>query len=124
VGSRTAAEELVERFAATWERGDVEEMLAFFADDAVYHNIPLQPAVGIDAIREHMSDFYGKLDSGIRPEVHHQLADGPLVMMERTDHFAANGQDVSLPICGVFEIEDGRIKHWREYFDMSRFASQ
>jgi limonene-1,2-epoxide hydrolase len=44
--------------------------------------------------------------------------------MERTDHFEANGQDVSLPICGVFEIEDGRIKRWREYFDMSRFASQ
>ena len=122
--SENEAEEVVDRFLATCESGDVEEMLAFFADDAVYHNIPLQPAVGIDAIREHMSDFYGKLDSGIRPEVHHQLADGPLVMMERTDHFAANGQDVSLPICGVFEIEDGRIKRWREYFDMSRFANQ
>jgi limonene-1,2-epoxide hydrolase len=24
---------------------------------------------------------------------------------------------VTLPICAVFEVEDGRIKAWREYFD-------
>jgi limonene-1,2-epoxide hydrolase len=84
--------------------------------------MPLEPAVGIDAIRAHMSDFMGKLDGGIRPEVHHQLAEGPLVMNERTDHFEANGQAGSPPICGVFEIEDGRIKRWRDYYDGTPFA--
>jgi limonene-1,2-epoxide hydrolase len=24
-----------------------------------------------------------------------------------------------VPICSVFEIEEGRIKAWREYFDMA-----
>jgi limonene-1,2-epoxide hydrolase len=53
--------------------------------------------------------------------VHQQLSAGSTVMHERTDHFSVNGETMSLPICGVFEVEDGRIKRWREYFDMSRF---
>jgi limonene-1,2-epoxide hydrolase len=28
------------------------------------------------------------------------------------------GRPVTLPIMGVFKIEDGRIKAWREYFDL------
>ena len=31
---------------------------------------------------------------------------------------------VSVPVCGVFEIEDGRIRSWREYFDMKTVAGQ
>jgi limonene-1,2-epoxide hydrolase len=30
-----------------------------------------------------------------------------------------------LPVTGVFELEDGRIKAWRDYFDMQMlFESQ
>ena len=39
-------------------------------------------------------------------------------MNERTDYITINGVPVTLPICGVFEIENGRIKAWREYFDL------
>jgi limonene-1,2-epoxide hydrolase len=120
--SRTDAEELVDRFLGTWERGDVEEMLAFFAEDAVYHNMPMEPAVGTDAVRVVLAEFMGGMD-GLRAEVHTQLAAGNVVMHERTDHFSVNGAVMTLPICGVFEIEAGRIKSWREYFDMSRFLT-
>jgi limonene-1,2-epoxide hydrolase len=41
-----------------------------------------------------------------------------VVMNERTDHIVLNGQPVSLQISGVFEIKDGWIAAWREYFDM------
>jgi limonene-1,2-epoxide hydrolase len=44
-------------------------------------------------------------------------------MNERTDHYEVDGQAKSLPICGVFEVADGRISRWREYFDLSRFSS-
>ena len=116
------AEQLVDRFLSTWPRGDVEEWLAFFSDDAIYHNIPLEPAVGTDAIRAHMHEFLGFMDAGIRPEVHYQVSDGTIVMNERTDHYEVGGQAKSLPICGVFEIENGRIIRWREYFDLSRLS--
>lgn len=120
--AKTDAEEVVDRFLATWPRGEVEEWLAFFADDAINHNVPLEPAVGMEAIHAHMHDFLGFMDGGIRPEVHHQVSDGTLVMNERTDHYEVKGQPKSLAICGVFEIEEGRIKRWREYFDLSAFS--
>jgi limonene-1,2-epoxide hydrolase len=53
-----------------------------------------------------------------RLEVRHQVAAGNVVMNERIDSITLNGRPVVLPICGVFEIEDGRIKAWREYFDL------
>lgn len=40
-------------------------------------------------------------------------------MNERTDYITLNRRPVTLPICGVFEIENGRIKAWREYFDLA-----
>jgi len=54
-----------------------------------------------------------------RLEIRHQIASGSIVMNERTDYITINGTAVVLPICGVFEIEDGRIKAWREYFDLT-----
>ena len=118
--SKSDAEALVDEFLATWERGDLDEMLSFFADDAIYHNMPMEPAVGSNAIRATLEQFMTGM-GGLRAEVHQQLSHGSTVMHERTDYFTVNGEAMSLPICGVFEIEDGRIKRWREYFDMSRF---
>jgi limonene-1,2-epoxide hydrolase len=121
MGTKTDTATLVDRFMATWERGEVEEMLAFFADDATYHNVPMEPAVGTDAIRALLTEFLGAME-GLRFDLHHQLSDGTVVIQERTDHFSINGEAMTLPICGVFQIEDGKIARWSEYFDMARFA--
>ena len=72
--------------------------------------------VGKEAIREFVAGFAG-VPPG-RLVIHHQIASGKLVMNERTDYITINGRPVTLPICGVFEIEDGQIKAWREYFDL------
>jgi limonene-1,2-epoxide hydrolase len=45
-------------------------------------------------------------------------------MQERIDFFTIGGTPVGLPICGVFEIKDGRIAAWREYFDLASSAGQ
>jgi limonene-1,2-epoxide hydrolase len=31
---------------------------------------------------------------------------------------------VALPVSGTFEVRDGRIVAWRDYFDMNQFLSQ
>ena len=82
----------------------------------MYHSVPLTPIVGKAAIREFVSSFED-VPPG-RLVVHHQVATDDVVLNERTDYITMNGKPVTLPICGVFEIEDGRIKAWREYFDM------
>lgn len=117
----TDAEEVVNRFLAAWQSAGPDEALAFFADDAVWHNMPMDPVVGIEAIREAYLQFAGAMD-GLQVDVHLQLSDGTFVMHERTDHVSMGGKAISLPICGVFEIQHGRIKSWRDYFDMTRLT--
>ena len=107
---------MIREFLAAWERRDTEHIVAAFAEDGVYHSIPLTPIVGRAAIREWVAGFEG-VPPG-RLEVHHQIATDNVVMNERTDYITLNGKPVTLPICGVFEIDNGHIKAWREYFDL------
>ncbi|HEY7949050.1 MAG TPA: limonene-1,2-epoxide hydrolase family protein [Acidimicrobiales bacterium] len=109
-------DEMIRNFLAAWERRDTEFVMESFADDAVYHSIPLTPIVGKAAIERWVTKF-ADVPPG-RLEIRHQVASGDVVMNERTDYITINGQAVVLPICGVFEIENGRIKEWREYFDL------
>ena len=54
----------------------------------------------------------------------HIVADGPIVMTERIDHFAQGDRDIALPVMGTFEVRDGKITAWRDYFDMNQFTTQ
>ena len=115
--NRSAANDaMVRAFLAAWERRDADHIVDRFTDDAVYHSIPLTPIVGKPAIRAFVEGFAG-VPPG-RLVIHHQVATDDVVMNERTDHITLNGRPVVLPISGVFEIVDGRIKAWREYFDL------
>ena len=55
----TDPDALVRTFCAAFGRLEVDELLDFFAEEAVYHNIPLEPAVGRDAIRAVIEMFVG-----------------------------------------------------------------
>jgi len=112
----TINNEMIRNFLGAWERRDTEYIMERFADDAVYHSIPLTPIVGKAAIRQWVTKF-ADVPPG-RLEIRHQVASGNVVMNERTDYITINGKAVVLPICGVFEIGNGRIKAWREYFDL------
>jgi limonene-1,2-epoxide hydrolase len=107
---------LIREFLAAWERRDTTFIVDAFTDDGVYHSTPLEPILGKAAIREFVQSFED-VPPG-RLHIRHQVASAELVMNERIDHITMNGTLVHLPIMGVFEIEDGHIKAWREYFDM------
>ncbi|MFN8025375.1 MAG: limonene-1,2-epoxide hydrolase family protein [Acidimicrobiia bacterium] len=117
----TDPDALVREFCAAWKTLDVDEVMSYFADDAVYHNIPLEPAEGRDAIRGVLEMMAG-MSPGIDFAIHRQVVDGNLVMNERTDTMTMGDKTVALPVMGTFEIEDGKIKAWRDYFDMGQFT--
>jgi limonene-1,2-epoxide hydrolase len=116
-GTTAAANDaMIREFIAAWERRDTEFIVENFTDDGVYHSVPLTPIVGKQAIREFVEGFAGKPPG--RLVIRHQVASDTVVMNERTDYITLNGEPVVLPISGVFELENGRIKAWREYFDL------
>ena len=47
----------VTAFMAAFAARDVDAIMAFFAEDAIYHNMPLKPAQGHDAIRKVVTQF-------------------------------------------------------------------
>jgi len=50
--------DVVRGFCAAWSDNlGTIELAAFFTDDAVYHNIPVDPVVGKDAIRNTIAMF-------------------------------------------------------------------
>lgn len=119
----TPNEALVEAFCMAWKARDVDDIVSYFADDAVYHNIPIEPAVGLDAIRAVIEMFVPPADE-IEFTIHLMLSDGDMVFTERTDRFVTGGKTVDLPVAGVFEIRDGKIVAWRDYFDLQTFMNQ
>jgi limonene-1,2-epoxide hydrolase len=44
-------------------------------------------------------------------------------MVERLDRTDVGDKHVDLPCFGVFEMQNGQIKEWRDYFDMNTFVS-
>jgi limonene-1,2-epoxide hydrolase len=115
--------DLVLRFCAAWPKLDLDELTGFFTDDATYHNIPVDPVVGRDNIRATIAGFTAGVDK-VEFDVLHAVADGGIVMTERVDRFHAPGKVISLPVMGTFEVVDGHIAAWRDYFDLNQFMSQ
>lgn len=114
------SEAVVREFCRAFSRRDVDEILGWFTDDAVYDNIPIGPAEGLDAIRVALESFVPGSPE-IEFEVLHLASDGPVVHTERIDRMTFQGRAVELPVAGVFEVQDGKIRAWRDYFDLQQF---
>jgi limonene-1,2-epoxide hydrolase len=120
--------EVVRRFCDAWSEGmEAEGLAAFFTDDAVYHNIPVAPVRGREAIASNFATFIRPGPPGVENldlRIINIAADGPVVLTERVDVFKLPGKSFELPVMGTFEVTDGKISAWRDYFDMSQVTSQ
>jgi limonene-1,2-epoxide hydrolase len=111
-------EKIVADFCKAWSRMNLDEILDFMTDDAVYHNIPMAPAKGKTAIRAVVEGFL-KMADAIDFKIGHTASTGNVVMNERVDSFVyKGGKKGSVPVVGVFEVTGGKISAWRDYFDM------
>ncbi len=127
VNGPSSAEEVVRdfmaAFMAAWPTGDAVTLSSFFSEDAEYRNGPLEPVHGRDAIvadLARMMSLGGEVDADLR----HLLSDGAVVMTERVDYVRLGEKTASLRIAGVFEVHDGVITGWRDYFDPKEFGTQ
>jgi limonene-1,2-epoxide hydrolase len=121
------AEAVVRDFMAAateaWSRGDAAALGVFFSEDAEYRNGPFESVKGRGAIigsLDSMMTIGGEVDA----DIIHIVSDGPVVMVERVDYVKLGRAKAGLQIAGVFEIHDGVITRWRDYFDTTEFPSQ
>jgi limonene-1,2-epoxide hydrolase len=115
---------VVSEFCAAFGNGKTPaELVDYFTDDAVYHNIPVDPAVGHDAILALLNMFMGAIDR-VEFQVRNVAAVGDTVLTERVDVFYLPNGTIELPVMGTFEVKDGKIAAWRDYFDLNQYMSQ
>ncbi|MFV1362783.1 nuclear transport factor 2 family protein [Mycolicibacterium elephantis] len=119
-----ATETLVRDFLDAWTTRDLDAICSAFADDAMYHNVPVDPIVGLGAIREIFQAFLNAFAEA-KLDVVTLAAKPGLVLAERVDYFTLNdGRKVELPVTGVFEVDNGKIKRFSDYFDLADFERQ
>ena len=111
-------EEIVNTFMARVTAMDLDGALELVADDVEYDNVPMGPVHGPDGIRSVYAQLEGTVDK-MEWIIHRQVASGDLVLNERTDRFGRGDKWADLPVAGVFEVHDGKITLWRDYFDLT-----
>ncbi|HXQ59432.1 MAG TPA: limonene-1,2-epoxide hydrolase family protein [Acidimicrobiales bacterium] len=122
MGVSEDAEKLVREFCDAFGKHDAASLRPFFTDDVVYHNIPMDPAVGIDATIAFIEGFFGMCEGMVIETTHLAVRDN-VVLTERIDTFTMGQITAPLPVMGTFEIRDGKICAWRDYFDMAQITA-
>lgn len=118
-----SAEEAVNELIAGCVTKDLDRVAAVCADDMEYDNVPMGKVFGRDEIITRLTPMVERSDE-IEWIVHRQVASATTVMNERSDRFLIAGKWVDLPVMGVFEVADGKITLWRDYFDLESYKGQ
>jgi limonene-1,2-epoxide hydrolase len=111
---------LVEAFLNALQDQDFDAFDALVADDIVYQNVGLPTIRGGTRVRKMMRSMQGKM--GFEVAFHRNVAEGFTVLNERTDAMVFGPLRIQFWVCGVFEVHDGRITLWRDYFDLFDFT--
>jgi limonene-1,2-epoxide hydrolase len=113
-------EQVIRNFIAAWSRLDAAELAGYFTDDGCYHNIPAQPVRGREAVEQFIRGFTATW-TATEWDIVSIASDGNRVFAERVDRTRTSQGDVDLPCVGVFEMHDGKIREWRDYFDLNTY---
>lgn len=116
--------EVATAFLKAMEALDYDTGLTFVADDCEYTNLPMSSVRGPAGVRAVLEPFFAPtLSNEFR--VLRIVAEGPRVVIERLDrHQLGPDRWAELPVVGVFEVENGKITVWREYFDLGTLVRQ
>lgn len=110
----------VRAFIAALVARDLSAAAAMVSDDFEYDNVPMGKAFGPEALTSTLNGFFG-MCTAIDWEILRQTSSGDMshgtVLNERDDRVEIHGRWATLPVAGVFEIRNGKLTLWRDYFD-------
>lgn len=115
----------VRKLCELWPEMNREEYHDVLTTDALYINMPRleQRRVGPDAAFEALEPWRARCRIGL--EILHIQGDESVVMCERLERFESRADDrvIELYVTGVFEMTDGKIAKWRDYYEGSHAPS-
>lgn len=113
-------DELVRTFIAALVARNLDAAASMVTDDFEYDNVPMGKTFGPDGLRNTLGGFFG-MCTAIDWQILRQTSSGDMahgiVLNERDDRVEIHGRWATLPVAGVFEIVNGKLTLWRDYFD-------
>lgn len=110
---------IVERAIAALKARDYRTLESLLAFDVVYVNVGTPATRGR---RSTMRIMRATRRFRVHVDVHRNIADGSTVLNERTDAIQFGRFRMQFWAFGVFQVRDGRITLWRDYFDFADVA--
>jgi limonene-1,2-epoxide hydrolase len=114
-GTAVANTRTVEGFLHALQDDDLEAAEAALDDNLVYENVGLPTIHGRARTMRLFRLMEGR--GAFEVKIHRIAADGAAVLTERTDALIFGPLRLQFWVCGVFEVQNGRITLWRDYFD-------
>jgi limonene-1,2-epoxide hydrolase len=114
--------EVVRSFIDALEAKDIDRVLDLADPAIVYQNVPLPPARGREAFERQMR-WFERYVTEFAVDLTHAAAEGPIVLTERTDVMRIGRLQAEFWVCGTFEVRDGKVVLWRDYFDYAAVAA-
>jgi limonene-1,2-epoxide hydrolase len=114
--------------AAYGENMDVDAMTALMAEDFVWQlNVPLSPVItGREAARAEL-ERHNQMSTGMLEgsEIRAVVSNDDTVVVERLDVNVVGGtKQLTFHVTAIFDVRDGEITCWREYWDTGDIAQQ
>jgi limonene-1,2-epoxide hydrolase len=110
-------EDVVRAELSAWGKLDIDEIMRWYALEAVWDNVPLRPASGYEEIRKLSQQFLAHMTS-FDAEIINLAVAGSVVLTERVDRLEYDGRRVDARVMGAFETAEGKIVAWRDYYDV------
>lgn len=112
----TSEEAVVRNVLEAWATRDPETMVALFAQDGVYDNVPeSSPLEGHDAIRAWLEMVFEHC--WVDAEILNIACNGEWVLTERLDAHVLGDKRLVLPVMNATRVVDGKVIVWRDYYD-------
>ena len=106
----------VEVLLSSLQDQDFDTAAAVLDENLVYQNVGLPTIRGRARAMKLLRGMEGRARFEVK--THRIAVNGSSVLTERTDVLVFGPVRLQFWVCGVFEVSDGRITLWRDYFDV------
>jgi ketosteroid isomerase-like protein len=100
---------------------DVDGAVRLCSPDLVLTLESSHTVEGHEGLRQLM-EFNAEISTEVRIEIHHVLADGDTVAINRTTYLTIDGQPLSVDVGAFFVLRDGLVDRWTDYQDLREIS--
>ncbi len=122
------SEKVARSFIDSWTTKPIDEIVGHLDENVLFINVPdPKPIKGRKEAKTFLEPFFQKdpliVPFTFKTDVKHLAANGSDVLLDRVDTFVIAGKTWEIPVATYFEVKNGKITMWKDYFDQAQFQA-